>query len=81
MSEIKQTAAARPGILGQRPLIVVANTTLAASEDYLAAQAALLALSRISQPLVASTSTHAVPMESPATIVEAIRRVVEAIRR
>jgi hypothetical protein len=74
-------AATRPGVFGDRPLVVVGNSTLAASDDYLKVQRALLVLSRSATSMTAATNGHDAPLDDPETIVRGIRRVVDDMRK
>jgi len=64
--------------LGRKPLIIVSNPFMAASDDYLRVQADLLALSHNSKAMIAPHSGHGIPMEDPEVLVQAIREVVSA---
>jgi pimeloyl-ACP methyl ester carboxylesterase len=80
IAEAATTTKARPDALGARPLIVIANEYLAGSEDYRTFQASLLALSSNSKAMIASDSSHGVPIENPAVFIRAIREVSMAAR-
>ena len=80
IAQLDTSKANRPGALGNRPLVVIGNITLAGSEDYMSAQSRLLALSRHSRALVSATTAHQAPLDDPGTIVRAITQVVDEIR-
>jgi len=80
IAEVGKTTVVRPDPLGSKPLVVVADGYMAASEDYQTAQAGLLGLSHNSKAMVAPNSGHDVPMEDADVLVRAIREVVDAIR-
>jgi pimeloyl-ACP methyl ester carboxylesterase len=81
ISQLDTSKAGRPGALGNRPLIVIASSTLAASTDYRKVQSTLLALSQAATSMDAATSGHDTPLDDPATIVRAITKIVAQIRR
>jgi pimeloyl-ACP methyl ester carboxylesterase len=66
------TAARRPGAFGNRPLIVLGNASLAASDDYRKVQSELLALSRSGTSMTAATYGHDTPLDI--SLVRAIKR-------
>jgi hypothetical protein len=79
--QLQASKANRPGALGNRPIVVIGNMTLAGSEDYLSAQSRLLALSRQSRVMTSATNAHQAPLDDPGTIVRAIRQVVDETRK
>jgi pimeloyl-ACP methyl ester carboxylesterase len=81
IEQLNTSRANRPGALGSRPLAVIANMTLAGSEDYVSAQSRLLALSQHSKAMISATTAHQAPLDDPGTIVRAIRQVVDDIRK
>jgi hypothetical protein len=80
LAEAKATTAVKPDPLGNKPLIVIANRSLADSEDYKKFQVGLLALSHNSVAMVSATPGHGVPMNDPEIFVRAIRQVVVTVR-
>jgi len=78
LAELKK-AAPGPFPLGDVPLVVVSTNNQAPGYDRL--QSALLALSHQSSQLKAEHSFHAVEIDEPATVVAAIRRVVDEVRK
>lgn len=81
IAQLDTSKANRPGALGSRPLVVIANGTLAGSEDYSSAQSRLLALSRRARAMVSSTTGHQAPLDDPETIIRAVRQVVDELRK
>ncbi len=78
IAEVERTGRAQTS--ESMPLIVIANSALAGLTDYQSKQAELLAQSRNSKAIIAHTRGHQVPMDDPASIIEAIRQVVTAAR-
>jgi pimeloyl-ACP methyl ester carboxylesterase len=73
-----EAAEKRPDPLGDLPLVVV--STANDSPNYPKLQARLRLLSHTSKQLIASRSFHAVEIDQPDVIVNAIRQVVDAAR-
>lgn len=74
------------GTLGATPLIVIrrGKTALPPSADDIAhreAQEALAALSSNSLVIVAQNSGHVIPLDEPQVVADAVRRMLEAVRR
>lgn len=78
IAEVEKRPLPASSSLGSKPLVVVADESLTASEDYQTKQTSLLALSRNSSAMVAPNSSHSVPIDAPEVIVQAIRQVVSA---
>jgi pimeloyl-ACP methyl ester carboxylesterase len=74
-------AALAAATLGSMPLVVIAAGKKMSEPDWAAAQTALSNLSTVGQLIVAEDSGHAVHLERPAIVVDAINRVIDAIRR
>ena len=55
--------------------------TLVNSEDYMRAQTRLLGLSKRSMAMISATTAHQAPLDDPATIIRAIKLVVDEIRK
>jgi pimeloyl-ACP methyl ester carboxylesterase len=66
--------------LGSMPLIVIAAGDNMSRPDWAAAQHAMAKLSTSGQLVVADGSSHAVHLDQPGVIVDAIDRLVDAIR-
>jgi pimeloyl-ACP methyl ester carboxylesterase len=66
--------------LGAMPLMVVAAGENMSDPDWAAAQAGLSELSTRGRLIVAEGSGHAVHLQQPAIVIDAINRVVEAVR-
>jgi pimeloyl-ACP methyl ester carboxylesterase len=81
IAQLDTSKASRPGALGDRPLIVIGNATLAGSEDYVRAQSRFLALSRRARAMISPTTAHQMPLDDPGTIVRAVKQVVDDIRK
>jgi len=81
IAQLDTSRANRPGALGNRPLVVIGNMTLAGSEDYLSTQSRLLALSRHSRAMISATTAHQAPLDDPGTIIRAVKQLVDEIRR
>lgn len=67
--------------LGSMPLFVVAAGENMSDPDWAAAQTAMSELSTSGQLIVAEGSGHAVHLDQPATVIDAINRVADAVRR
>ena len=81
IAQLGTSTATRPGALGNRPLVIIGNSALAASDDYRKVQSALLALSRNATSMTAATYGHDMPLDDPESIVRAIKKVVDDIRK
>lgn len=80
IAQLDTPRANRPGALGNRPLVVIGNMTLTGSEDYMNAQARLLALSQHARAMTSATTAHQAPLDDPGTIVRAVKQVVDELR-
>jgi pimeloyl-ACP methyl ester carboxylesterase len=78
-SGIDRLTAGRPYPLGNMHLVVISTPNEA--RGYAELQAKLLALSHNSEHVVAWKSTHMVPIDEPEVITEAIRDVVDGVRK
>jgi pimeloyl-ACP methyl ester carboxylesterase len=79
LAEIEVRTGRDPSPLGSAPLAVVSTGNQNLS--YLDLQAKLLALSRDSRQVIASRSGHSIEWDQPEAVVDAIRQVVQSVRR
>ena len=80
MAQLEEATTGRPSPLGNMPLVVVSNGVFQGSAGYRKLQGELLALSHHSKELVAAKSGHAIQIDQPEVIVDAVRWVVDALR-
>lgn len=66
--------------LGSMPLIVIAAGDNMSSPDWAAAQHAMAKLSTNGQLIVAEGSSHAIHLDQPGVIIDAVDRLIDAIR-
>lgn len=78
-SRLQGVNGARSYPLGNMDLIVISTRNEA--PDYMKLQANLLAQSRRSKHVIATNSTHMVPIDQPEVIISAIRELVESTRK
>jgi pimeloyl-ACP methyl ester carboxylesterase len=79
LAKLKQISAAKPHVLGDRPLVVLTRG-VDSSEGLREVHASLARLSTNSRHTVVAGSGHEVHLFQPGAVIEAIRDVLEAVR-